>query len=44
MKLSLASLKVHLAHCALNPDTSRRIGVLFTASGIPALAAAPVRY
>jgi hypothetical protein len=44
MKLSLASLKVHLAHCALHPATGRSIGLIFTRTGIPALAAAPVHH
>lgn len=41
MKLSLASLKVHLAHCALHPATGRSIGLIFTASDIPAVSATP---
>jgi len=44
MKLSLASLKVHLAHCALHPTTGRSIGLLFTATGIPAVTASPVHH
>lgn len=42
MKLSLASLKVHLAHCALSP-ASRQLGIAFTATGAPVLIASPVR-
>lgn len=41
MKLSLASLKVHLAHCALHPSTGRLIGLLFTTTGTPAIATTP---
>lgn len=41
MKLTLASLKVHLAHCAMSPSTGRRIGLLFSATGTPAIVAAP---
>jgi len=41
MKLTLASLKVHLAHCAISPSTGRSIGLLFSATGIPAIVATP---
>ena len=44
MKLSLAGLKVHLAHCALSPSLGRKIGVTFTASGLPGIAASPAAH
>lgn len=44
MKLSLASLKVHLAHCALHPGTGRTIGLIFTPSGTPNLASPPAQH
>lgn len=44
MKLSLASLKVHLAHCALHPHSGRDIGLIFTVSGVPMVAASPIRH
>lgn len=43
MKLTLAALKVHLAHCAMSPRLGRRIGLAFTATGTPAIVAAPSR-
>jgi len=39
MQLSLASLKVHLAHCALHSGTGRAVGLAFTASGNPNIVA-----
>lgn len=42
MKITLASLKVHLAHCALHPATGRQIGLAFTASGMPAIVPTPL--
>lgn len=42
MKLHLSALKVHLAHCAAYPSIRRNFGVMFTASGIPAVAILPV--
>lgn len=39
MKLHLSSLKVHLAHCAMCPATGRSIGLTFTPSGVPNIAA-----
>lgn len=44
MKLLVASLKVHLAHCAMHPPVGRLIGLTFTANGQPAVVAAPVRH
>lgn len=44
MKLSLASLKVHLAHCALAPSRGRQIGLVFTPTGVPNVAASPVQH
>lgn len=41
MKLSLASLKTHLAHCALAPGYACQIGLLFTTTGTPAIVAVP---
>lgn len=41
MKLSLASLKVHLAHCALHRGIGRFVGLTFTTSGTPNLAGLP---
>ena len=41
MKLSIASLKVHLAHCAISPSAGRSIGLLFTTTGNPAVVAVP---
>lgn len=43
MKLTLAALKVHLAHCAMSPRLGRRIGLAFTSTGTPAIVAAPFR-
>lgn len=42
MKLSLASLKVHLEHCAIQPSIGRKIGLLFTTTGTPAVAVCPI--
>lgn len=39
MKLSLAALKVHLAHCAAVPRIGHYFGLAFTASGVPAIVA-----
>lgn len=39
MKLQLAALKVHLAHCAAIPRVGRHFGLSFTASGVPAVVA-----
>lgn len=44
MTLTLASLKVHLAHCAMDPNRGRQIGLTFTASGLPGIAAVPTRH
>lgn len=44
MKLSLAGLKVHLAHCALCPSHGRQFGLTFTISGLPGIAAVPARH
>lgn len=41
MKLSLASLKVHLAHCANSPRTGHMIGLIFTQNGTPNIVAVP---
>jgi len=41
MKLSLAGLKVHLAHCSAIPRIGRYFGLTFTASGVPGIAAVP---
>lgn len=41
MRLHLSALKVHLAHCAVFKGTGRVIGLTFTVSGIPAVAAVP---
>lgn len=35
MKLTLAALKVHLAHCSAYRSIGRNFGVMFTATGIP---------
>ncbi|MGL6245678.1 hypothetical protein [Pseudomonas sp.] len=43
MKLTLAALKVHLAHCSAYPSIRRNFGVMFTASGIPEVGVPPVR-
>ncbi len=42
MKLSLASLKVHLAHCAIQPSIGRKIGLVFTADGAARIAICPI--
>lgn len=39
MKLNLAALKVHLAHCANVPRIGRFFGLTFTPNGVPAIAA-----
>lgn len=44
MKLSLASLKIHLAWCSAAPAIGRAIGVVFTANGIPAVANVPTSH
>lgn len=44
MKLSLSSLKVHLAHCAVAPKTGHLIGLIFTTSGTPNIVAAPIKH
>ena len=44
MKLTLATLRVHLAHCALHPATGRQIGLLFTRTGAAGIAAVPHRH
>jgi len=41
MKLSLAGLKVHLAHCAAAPSHGRHFGLTFSATGLPGIAAVP---
>jgi len=41
MKLDLSALKVHLAHCCADPGIGRHIGLAFTTTGIPAVAAVP---
>lgn len=41
MKLQLAALKVHLAHCANIPRLGRHFGLTFTATGVPGLASVP---
>lgn len=41
MRLHLAALKVHLAHCAAMPTTGRSFGLTFTQIGIPNMAAVP---
>lgn len=38
-KLDLAAVKTHLAHCANIPRIGRHFGIVFTASGVPAIAA-----
>lgn len=40
MKLSLASLKVHLAHCCASRQ-AHRIGLAFTATGTPTIVPVP---
>lgn len=44
MKLSLAGLKVHLAHCAAIPRIGRYFGLTFTATGMPGIASIPARH
>ncbi|MBS1188932.1 MAG: hypothetical protein H6R10_724 [Rhodocyclaceae bacterium] len=44
MKLHLSALKVHLAHCAVSRSIRRNVGVVFTESGVPKVAALPVRH
>lgn len=44
MKLSLASLKVHLAHCTLHRGIGRTVGLTFTASGTPHFASLPAHH
>lgn len=44
MKLTLATLRVHLAHCALHPAIGRQIGLLFTRTGAAGIAAVPQRH
>lgn len=44
MKLNLAGLKVHLAHCAAYPAIRRNFGVMFSASGIPTVGIPPIRH
>lgn len=44
MKLSFASLKVHLAHCAAAPQTGHLIGLTFTTTGTPNIVATPVKH
>lgn len=44
MKLSIAALKVHLAHCSAYPSARRNFGVMFTASGVPTVGVPPVRH
>lgn len=41
MRLTLASLKVHLAHCAAHPGIGHAIGLTFTATGVPGITAVP---
>lgn len=41
MRLSLAALKVHLIHCANIPRIGRTFGLVFTADGVPSVAAVP---
>lgn len=44
MKLTLSTLRVHLAHCALCPATGRQIGLIFTADGAARVAAVPAKH
>ena len=44
MKLTLASLKVHLAHCDNIPRIGCHFGITFTASSIPAVVATPLAH
>lgn len=39
MKLHLAAVKTHLAHCAAVPRIGHFFGLAFTASGVPAVVA-----
>lgn len=41
MKLSLAGLKVHLAHCSAIPRIGRYFGLSFTTTGVPGIVAVP---
>lgn len=41
MKLSLAGLKVHLAHCTSIPRIGRYFGLTFTPTGVPGIASVP---
>lgn len=41
MKLTLSSLKVHLAWCSAAPAIGRALGVVFTTTGIPEVANVP---
>lgn len=38
MRINLAALKVHLAHCAAVPGIGRYFGLTFTDSGVPGIA------
>lgn len=44
MRITLAALKVHLAHCAAVPRIGRCFGITFTHTGVPGVVAivAPV--
>lgn len=44
MKLSLSSLKAHLAHCANAPHTGHLLGLTFTPTGTPNIVAVPVKH
>lgn len=41
MKLHLAALKIHLAHCTAARGIGRIFGITFTATGIPTVAPVP---
>lgn len=42
--LLVASLKVHLAHCAASPRIGRLIGLTFTRTGTPNIVAVPAAH
>lgn len=44
MKLSLAGLKVHLAHCCAIPRMGRYFGLSFTATGVPGIVSVPSKH
>lgn len=41
MRINLAAVTVHLAHCRAIPRIGRHLGITFTASGVPEVVAVP---